>query len=363
MKSTPTLLLLIAASFMACVDEPCAEKPFVDPDETLETGKADRISNFSTTHRGPLTLGVMLEDSIDFPDLYLGRTTTLRAGQRIQVDLLSDRRSLVRVYGPAHGEVDGRPTFGPALVKADTRRDGSSHFSSFDFDAPADGIYMLVYGPKTVWAADYLIEATCTAGPCKGGLPLGEACELDEECDNGFCGCAAQACDVRVCKAFAAEGETCGGFRMAHLTTRCSPDFDCVAPYDIIADIPGHCGAMTTVAEVLANPTRFDGRYIGIKGLIDSNSAACTKIGCPIENMCCNACSAHMRVYDDKSQLGTEGIYTYEDGSPLSCDGNECNWREMCDIALGNYWVSGWFSMRDGITPSLDIERRFGWGR
>ncbi len=164
MKRALPLLPLLAATLFACADEAATDKPFVDPDPSLQAAKADQVSNYWTDIRGDLPVGELISESIDFPSYYFGRTATLSAGQRLQVDLLASRKSLVRLYGPATGEVDGQPTFGAPLVKADTNRDGGTHVSSFAFDVPKDGVYMLVYGPKNVWQADYVIELSCLEG-------------------------------------------------------------------------------------------------------------------------------------------------------------------------------------------------------
>jgi len=412
-------LVLFFASLTAvgCADAASADKPASDP-VAVVSAKADRVSNYWTDIRGELAIGTRIVESIDFPSYYFGRTTELRAGQRFQVDLVTNRASLVRVYGAATGTVDGLPVFGGSLVKADTRKVSGKHTSSFAFDVPADGVYMLVYGPKNVWAADYQIDVTCVGGcqqadacendyecqagqfcgdngvrcvrapcdanynvcqaqhvgggscsrdaecgagfACRDNVCSAQLCETEDDCNNGFCGCSDTRCTTRICKNYAAEGESCGGFRMADRVRYCSSEFDCVAPYDIIADIPGHCGEMTTVAKVVADPRAFEGRFIAIKGVFDTNSPACTKIGCSTANPCCNACSANLRVYDDSTQFGTEGIYLSEEGTSLGCTGNECNMRENCAAAPGNYWVAGWLRL-DGGTPRLDVVARYAY--
>lgn len=418
MKRHLTIFLSSLAA-IGCADAADPEKPASDPDVAVSAAKADSLSNYWTDIRGELAIGEAIVESIDFPSYYFGRTADLKAGQRLQIDLVSNRKSTVRLYGPSTGTVDGYPVFGAALVKADTRRDAGRQVSSFVVDVPSDGTYMLVYGPMWVWAADYQIDVTCLAGcaapdacegdwdcgpgkfcgdngvrcvrapcdanydVCQSQLGAGSSCTRDgecaagtacrqgtcrtepcgetAECDGGFCGCADQTCDGSICKDYAKEGESCGGFRMAHLVRHCSPDFACVAPYDIIADIPGHCGQMTTVAEVLADPKAFDGRFVAMKGVIDPNSPYCTKIACSAENPCCNGCGASLRVYDDASQFGTEGIYLSEEGVALGCQGNECTWRDHCAVAPGNAWVAGWFRLEDGVTPRLDVVARYGY--
>jgi len=206
---------------------------------------------------------------------------------------------------------------------------------------------------------------TCgEAGQCVGGtVELGGACQLTSDCQDGFCGCVDGGCSGMICKAFAAEGESCGGFRQAHLVSMCSAAFACVAPYQIIADIPGRCGVMTTVSEVLADPKKFDGRFIAIQGVIDPGAAMCTKIGCGPANPCCNQCGASLRLFDRADDVGqVSGIYLSEGGQDLGCGGNECTWADQCAVEPGNAWVSGWFSMADGgLTPKLAIESRWAY--
>jgi len=415
----PIALFVASLTILGCADSASSDKPASDPDLAFVAGKADNVSDYWTDIRGELAIGTRIIESIDFPSFYLGRTVELRAGQRFQVDLVTNRKSLVRIYGPATGSFDGLPTFGASLVRADTRKVSGKQTSSFAFDVPANGTYMLVYGPKNVWAANYQIDVTCLAGcvaadacegdydckagefcgdngvrciqapceanynvcrskvgdgsscsrdgecaagfACREGVCDAQVCETETDCINGFCGCADSSCRTRICKDFAKEGERCGGFRIADRVRFCSKDFACVAPYDIIADIPGHCGEMTTVAEITADPAGFDGRFVAIKGVVDPNSPHCTKIGCSDSNMCCNQCSATLRVYDNRAEFGTEGIYLSEAGTSLGCAGNECNVRGTCALAPGNYWVAGWFHLDGGVTPRLDIVARYAY--
>lgn len=414
----PLVLFFASLTIGACADAASTDKPASDPDLAVVSAKADRVSNYWTDVRGELAIGTRIVESIDFPSYYFGRTTELRAGQRFQVDLVTNRKSLVRVYGPATGTIDGLPVFGSSLVKADTRKVSGKQTSSFAFDVPADGTYMLVYGPENVWAADYQIDVTCLGGcqqadaceddyackpgqfcgdngvrcvrapcdanynvcqaqhtiggncsrdaecgagsACRDNVCAAQLCEAESDCNNGFCGCSDSTCSTRICKNYAAEGESCGGFRMADRVRFCSSEFECVGPHDIIADIPGHCGEMTTVAEVVTDPRAFEGHFVAIKGVVDPNAPGCTKIGCSDANPCCNQCTANLRVYDDSTQFGTEGIYLSEEGTALGCTGNECNTRDNCALAPGNYWVAGWLRL-DGGAPRLDVVARYAY--
>lgn len=421
--------LALIALVPACADNaPADDKTAVDPDTIVTTAKADATSNWWTTITGTLTFGKTIKESIDWPDYYLGRTLELRAGQKVEFKVASNRKSLVAFYGPATSFVDGQPLFGRAIVKTETRRRDGQQVVTFTASAPADGTYMLLYGPTNVWYATYDITTSCVsgclpadaclsdaacpadefcgwngvacirapcdaaydvcqarhdvgagctrdrecgegltcgqAGTCVGGTtPIDGACQTHGDCANGFCGCVGDRCDSQVCKPFAAEGESCGGFRPASMVRMCSPAYACVAPYNIIADIPGHCGVMTTVAQVLADPKKFDGRYIAIQGVIDAGAAMCTKMACSMANPCCNACGADLRLYDDPTHVGTiEGLYLAEADAHLGCGGNECTWRDHCAVEPGNHWVSGWFRMEDGgLTPRLSLDSRWGF--
>lgn len=410
---------MFAASLavLACGNDESNDKPDFDPDLAVSAAKADGLSDYWTDIRGQLPVGSSLQESIDFPSFFFGRTAQLSAGQRFQIDLRTNQRALVRLYGPAIDVIDGYPIFGRPLVRADTRKDSGEHVSGFAFDVPADGTYMLVYGPKWVWQADFYVEMRCLEGcaaaeacdgdwdchqgefcgdngvrcvrapcdanfdvcqakvgagegcsrdgecqaglACRGGGCTAELCETDDDCDDGFCGWSTGSGEATICKDYAMEGESCGGFRPADTVRFCSPEYACVGPYDVIADIPGHCGAMTTAEEVLADPRAFDGRFIAIKGVLHAGPPICTLMACDTANPCCNSCGADLRLFDDPSQVDREGIYTTEEGANLGCGGNECTWADNCAVAPGNAWVAGWFHLDNGITPRLDIVARY----
>jgi len=53
--------------------------------------------------------------------------------------------------------------------------------------------------------------------------------------------------------------------------------------------------------------------------------AACTRMACPLENMCCNSCHA------DPFVGGVNNLYLIESsGNKLGCQGNECDWKDNC---------------------------------
>ena len=140
----------------------------------------------------------------------------------------------------------------------------------------------------------------------------------------------------------------------------CEPQLTCVAPHDIISDIQGNCGQDVTIAELLANPAAYDGRYVAVRGEILMRTPACTKIACPVSNPCCNTCHASLNLYAPGADPTTsEGIYLTEGGEPVSCSGKSCDYQNHCTLEGGNYWVSGWFSLAEGVAPMLDVVRRF----
>lgn len=185
---------------------------------------------------------------------------------------------------------------------------------------------MLVYGPDHVWNASYQTTATCTAN----------------------------------CEQIAAEGEECEGFVPVELFKTCEPQLDCLAPHDIVADVQGNCGQSVTVADLIANPGAYDGRFVAVRGEIKRRPAWCTKIGCSEANPCCNQCSASLNLYDAGTDPTTsEGVYLTEGGASVSCSGNSCDYQNHCTLEGGNYWVSGWFTLTEGVAPTLDIVRRY----
>lgn len=319
MRSTS---LLFALALAACASADTKVGP-----EDGSTSSESTISNYYTTIVGTLALGQTTNDSIRYPDYYLGRTLVLRKGQSLKLVVSGSHKSTVQFYGPASSfTADGEPRFGAAMVTTGTKKSGTKQTVTFSVTAPKDGTYMLVYGPDNVWNATFQITATCTAN----------------------------------CERIAAEGESCGGHVPVELFWRCEPQFDCVAPHGIIADIPGHCGVYATVAELLANPAAYDGHFVAVRGEIQRRVAACTKIACSTANPCCNTCFAALNLFDEgMDPANTEGVYLTENGANLSCSGNSCDYQNHCSVVGGDYWVAGWFTLDGGVTPTLDIVRRY----
>lgn len=313
--------LLFALTLAACASGDTK----IGPDES-DSSSESTISTYYTTIVGTLPVGESVGDAIHYPDYYLGRTLVLRKGQSLKIAVSGSHKSTIQFYGPATSfTADGEPRFGKAMVSQGTKKVGAKHVLTLGVMAPKDGTYMLVYGPDTVWSATFSITATCTAN----------------------------------CEQIAAEGERCGGFVPVALFKSCAAPLDCVAPYDIIADVPGHCGELVTVADLLASPAAYSGRFVAVRGAIQQRVPACTKIACPETNLCCNQCQASLNLYDAGADPTTsEGVYLTEDGAPVSCSGNSCDYASNCTLEGGNYWVAGWFSFADGA-PMLDIVARY----
>lgn len=317
-----TTSLLFAFTLAACASADTKVGP-----EEGSVGSESTISNYYTTIIGQLTLGQTFNDSIRYPDYFLGRTVVLHKGQSVKVVVSGSHKSTVQFYGPASSfTANGEPRFGQAMVTAATKKSGSKQTVTLGVTASADGTYMLVYGPDNVWNATYQVTATCTAS----------------------------------CEQIAAEGESCGGHVPVELFKRCEAPLECVAPHGIIADIPGHCGVYATVAELRANPAAYDGHFVAVRGDILRRVAACTKIACPTSNPCCNQCNAALNLFDPGSDpAASEGVYLTENGAGISCSGNSCDYQNHCALETGDYYVAGWFSLDGGVTPTIDVVRKF----
>jgi hypothetical protein len=317
-----SISLLFAFTLAACASADTK----VGPDDGAATSEST-ISNYYTTIVGTLTLGQTTNDSIRYPDYYLGRTIVLHKGQSLKLVVSGSHKSTVQFYGPASTfTANGEPRFQQAMVTAATKKSGSKQTVTLGVTAPSDGTYMLVYGPDNVWNATFQITATCTAN----------------------------------CQQIAAEGELCGGHVPVELFKACEPQFECVAPHGIIADIQGHCGVYATVAELRANPAVYDGHFVAVRGDIRRRVAACTKIACSVSNPCCNQCNAALNLFDTGSDpAASEGVYLTENAIGLSCSGNSCDYQNHCSLEGGDYYVAGWFTLENGVTPTLEIVRRF----
>jgi len=367
MKNLVKLLMVIGFA-VGCQEseDPSGQKPEANPDHEFVGDRADGLSNQWTTLKGSLNGTDTVMANIDYPDWFHGYTLELQAGQSIDIQVAVSATSVVRFYGPAtHIGWDGRAKFGRALFAQDVP---SNYMVSFDHKASRAGTYMVVVGPKFVWRAQYAITTAtelrcgadsdcpsdmmcehngvvCITTPCDVSYNVcvpAPACEFDEDCTNSWCGYTEDG--GRICKGYVAEGEQCGGFRMAHLVEQCPPELICAAPYDIIADIPGTCAyAEVTVAELVADPRQYDGRVVLVRGALMPGHGYCTKMACPDTNPCCNSCGSQMLLVDSLADSPGSGIEFRDNGEVLGCSGNECNFMDACNDETGNTWTLGTF--------------------
>ena len=105
--------------------------------------------------------------------------------------------------------------------------------------------------------------------------------------------------------------------------------------------VDGHCligtqmGAMESCGQPRNRYTEVEAASIGpnmagqnvmvTTSIQTADFAACTRMGCPIENLCCNSCHA------DPFIGGVNNLYLIEsNGNKLGCQGNECDWEDNC---------------------------------
>ncbi len=406
-----TRWMMVVALLASCGTEtadPAPSKPAADPDTTVGD-KADALSNRWTDIVGALTPdGGGVEGEIDYPSWFHGYTMELTEGQELNFQIRASESGPVRLYGPSLGTYQGRPFFTRALVREEAR---PGAVTDFVYEVTRTGTYMVVYGPDYVWNATYSIEvqsvgvpscagddecaadeycgdngvrcimAPCTANfdvcqpreaegaycandrgcvdglSCKANICAATtaSCTTSDDCTDEFCGYLADA--SRVCKPYAAEGERCGGFVRPENYEACAPSQLCLAP-DFIADIPGYCGTSATVDELLNDGARFDGRFVALKGYIGLGVSACTRIGCPVSDPCCNACfGGELLFADAASATNNNGVRLSEGGTELSCSGDSCDVREVCSTPEGIYWIGGVFR-NDPNGPTIDIVRK-----
>ncbi len=167
-------------------------------------------------------------------------------------------------------------------------------------------------------------------------------CTLDAQCaPGGFC--RPLMTSGRACHPYQPEGATCGGFVPSYAEQRCDPDHSCVERDPRLADAPGVCALAVTVAELLADPTAYDGRVVAIvDGYVDAGPGRCTRIACPVDMPCCNTCSGTVVVRD--AMDGETIELADEMGDALTCMGSECDYATMCEVTTpGRARVIGTF--------------------
>ncbi|MFT7621736.1 MAG: hypothetical protein ACI9WU_000901 [Myxococcota bacterium] len=398
---------MVAGSlFAACAETPTtssAPKPTADPDQATMAGKADGLTDYYTTQMGHLLTNDEIKQDISFPDWFHGWTLDLKKGQVIRIRVQATDDGYVRLYGPAAFEIDGQPWFDRAVASGDTDADGDGWSVTYDHTVDSDGTYMVLYGPKWDWNATYTIETECISGclpadacetdsqcgvgevcahngvvcithPCDVSYNVcqadpnagtdgnnGDKCAEQSDCSAGFCGCMDSSCDDQVCKPWSAEGESCGGFVMPQYFTMCAPTEQCMGP-GFIADLPGSCGAQVAVSDLQQNPSKFDGRFVAIQGVVAAGIAMCTKMACSQENPCCNSCGAGQHLYGkDPGSFpnGSDGIEIHQDDQQMGCGGNECTYMDSCTIDNGGWWMAGWWRQAEHGGWYLDVTRKY----
>ncbi len=385
--------LFVAVAFAACGEptEPLDVKPAADPDEGLvsTSERADALSNRYTTIVGGVELGQRVEGKIDYPEWFHGYTIELEEGDEVRFRLTSGARSIVRLYGPAkYVTWDGRPLFARHEVSETMRPSGGSWATDFVYEPLESGLYMVVTGPLDVWSAKYDIELTCVGGLCNtkpGECFSNDECAADEVCADNGVRCITAPCDANYdvcqpapasecqtnddctdgycrfanadrthmeCVPYYGEGESCQGFVLPHTVQICDPSLSCVTrPY--IADAPGVCRNVTTVRELVNNPSTYEGVRVSIDGDLGHGLAYCTKMACPADDPCCNRCGAG-QVLRDYDSAPDEVDLRRADGSSFGCNGDECNIAETCDLREGPTRVLG--TLKQGQFGDLYFE-------
>ena len=381
-------------------------KPSFDPSEGIvDTGKSDFASNDLTTIVGTLAVGGVVEAAIGYPDWLHGYTIDLDAGVTVDVRVASDVRNVAATYGPAVRFAGGRPRF-RRPIEIVYRDDGDG--KTLTIAAEEAGTYMVVFGPLGTWRAGYRIAIDCVDGcdgpqrcdaddqcdvgefcgdngvrciraPCDANFDVcqprvdeGGSCwrdamcadtlaciddtcrpapadvcdgqDLWSDCGDGFCGCADGTCDRKICRPYRDEGDSCGGFTPVEHAMICRPELTCFGS-TVIADAPGHCVIEATVAELLDDPARFAGHFVGVIGHVENGVAICTQMACGRENQCCNRCGASQRLVDEPTAggLANNGIELANDGELYRCGGDNCSVYDHCTVDEGGYRVSGTF--------------------
>jgi hypothetical protein len=153
-------------------------------------------------------------------------------------------------------------------------------------------------------------------------------CASDPECaPDGWCRVTVDG--GMACTPYVAEGEYCGGFVPPEYETRCSPEGDVACnTFQFIPDSPGICSIRATVADLVAQPARYDGHWVNVyPAFLTDRNLTCTP-----QSPCnaANACAADEVAGDTMNAATTIELLDPNTGAPLNCSGTECDYRDNC---------------------------------
>jgi len=167
-------------------------------------------------------------------------------------------------------------------------------------------------------------------GPTDGGTSdsgSGADCRTNSDCADGFC--RDKMDGGRECVPFAEEGDFCGGLTPTWGVRRCDPALVCLSTSPLIADAPGICGLPASVSGILADPSAFDRRVVGITGWVKATGVGCTRIACSPAMPCCNSCSGGEGLFESSAAPSGIGLRNTLDVA-YTCTGTECDPTETC---------------------------------
>ncbi len=203
----------------------------------------------------------------------------------------------------------------------------------------------------TVDAGQYIITGVVKKGEFEYYLDIetlepvvASQCQTNDDCGaDAWCRRTDWGADAPMeCVPFVGEGESCSGFAPPQFVNSCSPDLQCVfRPF--IADAPGTCRHNLTVADLEADPAKWDGVRVNVDGYINTQAPICTQMACGPSNPCCNRCGAGQVLSDNQQRFG-QGLSLEQNGETFGCGGNECTVTENCTVDQGGkYRVIGVF--------------------
>lgn len=183
-------------------------------------------------------------------------------------------------------------------------------------------------------------------------------CTMDPECaPDGWCRVTADG--GMACTPYVAEGEYCGGFVPPEYETRCSPEGDVACnTFQFIPDSPGVCSIRATIADLAAQPARYDGHWVNVyPAFLTDRNLTCTPA-----NPCnaANACAADEVAGDTMNAATTVALVDPNTGAPLTCSGTECDYRDNCLYPLDvERVITGPFSAQGPSIEAVHVNEGF----